>query len=125
MTEVIGNSIADPTTVLAAMIGAGNSSLVVASADELPATGTFRLRIDDELIAVGARSGTTCSSLARGVEGTATAAHAQGAAVNLVLTAAGLAAFVGNTQVAYVDPSTATAGEIATAMIASGLMAPS
>ena len=53
MTEVIGNSIADPTTVLAApILGSGDTSLDVASAAELPATGTFRLRIDDEEVGV-------------------------------------------------------------------------
>ena len=98
MTEVIGNSIADPTTVLAAPLGSADTSLTVASAAELPASGTFRLRVDDELIAVGARSGTTCSSLTRGVEGTTAATHASGASVNLVLTAAGLTAFVSETR---------------------------
>jgi hypothetical protein len=67
------------------------TSLVVTSATGWPTLPQFRLRIDDELIVVGGVSGTTFSSLTRGAEGTAAAAHANGASVRPVLTAAGLA----------------------------------
>lgn len=64
------------------------TSLVVASGTPFPSAGNFRLKIDDEIMIVGARSGTTLSSITRGAEGTTAASHADGAAVTSPLTAA-------------------------------------
>ena len=73
--------------------GAINSSvvtLVAADGSTFPAAGDFRIKIDSEIIVVGARSGNTLSSLTRAAEGTTAASHADAAAVEHVLTAAGL-----------------------------------
>lgn len=94
MSEQLGNSLSTPTTSLAAEISPSDTSLIVMSAVSLPGTGTFRVRIGDELIEVGAITGTDLSSLTRGSEGTTAASHLQGAGVTLVLTAAGLEAYV-------------------------------
>lgn len=95
MTEVVGNSPTDPTTTLDGSIDDAVESLVVAAwASPLPSDGTFRVRIDDELIAVATVSDTTLGSLTRGIEDTVPAPHASGAAVTLVLTAGGLQTYV-------------------------------
>ena len=57
--------------------------------------GDFRIRIESELILVGARSSDTLSSLTRGIEGTSQVMHLTGENVELVLTAAGLARWSG------------------------------
>lgn len=102
MTEVVGNSLTTPTTTLAGAIGAGDTALSVeAWASPLPQTGTFRIRIDDELIEVGAVAGTALETLTRGVEGTAAVAHSHGAAVDLALTAGGLSAFTSGVWKTY------------------------
>lgn len=78
----------DVITTLASSITGGSSSLSLTSAAGFPSVGDFRLKIDSEIIIVGARSGVSCSSLTRGAEGTTAAAHAAGARVAIVLTAA-------------------------------------
>ena len=78
-------------TTLNGTITSGASSLVVQSASLFPASGTFRLLIDSELIIVGAVSGTTFSSLTRGAENTTAASHNSGATVTAILTAGALA----------------------------------
>lgn len=92
--------------------GINNSvtSLGISSATGYPGSGTFRIRIDNEIIIVGAISGTTLSSLTRGAEGTTAASHSSGAAVSLVLTAGSLAAIPGTVLgYLYVDTQESTA----------------
>lgn len=96
----------DFTTALNGGITAGATSLVVDDATKAPAT-PFRLKIDGELVLVGAKAGTTFSSLTRGIEGTVAAAHADGAPVEHVLTARTLQAFAGGTAF----PSSPVTGE--------------
>lgn len=88
----------DYRTTLAAGITSGATSLTLTSA-----TGTginpapvapFRIRIGNELILVGARTGTACTQLIRGVEGTTAASHAAGSIIRHILTVAGLTMFV-------------------------------
>ncbi len=85
MVETLSN-LANSTLVSA--ITNVSASLVVGDGTKFPATGNFRIRIDDELILVGARSGTTLSSLTRGIESTTAAAHSAAVLVRHVLTAA-------------------------------------
>ena len=79
----------DYATTLDGGIAYDDATLTLASATGAPAA-PFRVRIEDELILVGARTTTACSSLTRGVEGTTAAGHLTGVAVTHVLTAAGL-----------------------------------
>lgn len=79
-----------PAATLGSGINNSVTSLSISSATGFPASGTFRIRIDDEIIIVGAISGTTLSTLTRGAEGTTGASHSSGAAVNIVLTASGV-----------------------------------
>jgi hypothetical protein len=68
----------------------------------LPATGQFRLRIEDEIVVV-TRDGAAAGKLkvvTRGAEVSAAAAHASGTAIEALPTAAGMALFRG-----AVDPS--------------------
>lgn len=103
MAEVFANLV---ETTLSAGINAAVTSLSVASATGMPATGTFRINIGDEIITVGARTGTTLSSLGRGAEGSTAASHSSGDDVAVVLTAAGMAA-----AIAEADATHAAAGD--------------
>lgn len=104
MVEVLVNSQITPTgtpdTTLAGAITSGATSATMATCPGGVSTAAFRMRIDDEIIAVGAIGGTgntVWSSLTRGAEGTTAAAHSNGASVFLVLTAAGLNSWVTST----------------------------
>jgi hypothetical protein len=79
------------STTLQGSITAGATSLVVSSATGAPGV-PFRLKIDDEILLVTAVAGTTYT-VTRGQEGTPAASHADGAAVEHILTAGGLATF--------------------------------
>ncbi|AMV24178.1 hypothetical protein VT84_07260 [Gemmata sp. SH-PL17] len=78
-------------TTLTAPIAAGTAPIVftVFSASAFPSAGNFRVRIDNELMLVTAVSGTSWTAT-RPVEGTTGAAHATGATVTQVLTAAAM-----------------------------------
>ncbi len=89
--EVFANDTA--TGTLASALGGlstdTSASLTTGQGALFPSLGTqqrFRIRIDDELIAVTARSGDGLT-LVRGIEGTTIASHAAGAPVDAVLTA--------------------------------------
>jgi len=71
-------------------MGAGDTSVTVASGTCFPASGNFRVIVDNEIILVGARSGTVLSALSRGTEGTTAAVHANGATITHILTAISL-----------------------------------
>lgn len=72
-------------TTLSGAINNSVTSIVVASATGIPATGTFRLLIDDEILICTSRSGTTLT-VQRGQENTTAVSHSTGAVVDLVLT---------------------------------------
>jgi hypothetical protein len=78
-------------TTLNGSILSGASSLTLTSATGAPAA-PFRILAGSEIILVGARSGTACSSLTRGAEGTTAAAHSSGDAVTHILTRGSLLA---------------------------------
>lgn len=86
MLEVFSNN---AQTTLDGGIDASVTSLDLQSGTLFPSTGNFRIRIDDEIMLVTARSGVTCT-VERAVEGTTGAAHSHGAVVRHVLTAEGL-----------------------------------
>jgi len=88
MTERYANNF---TTVLAApmLIGDGTAAVSVAAPAALQG-GQFRIAIESELMLVTAGETTTTWTVTRGIEGTTPAAHAAGATVAHVLTAAGL-----------------------------------
>ena len=92
MSERYGNNF---TTVLAApmLIGDGTAAVSVAAPAALQG-GQFRIAIESELMLVTAGETTTTWTVTRGIEGTTPAAHAAGATVVHVLTAAGLLAIV-------------------------------
>ncbi len=87
MAEQLSNRI---QTTLNGTINNSVTTLVVASGTGWPATGNFRIRIDDEIMLVGARSGTTFSSITRAAElvnnAAVAATHLDGAVVSLILT---------------------------------------
>jgi hypothetical protein len=74
---------------LTAALTAGATSLTVQSAAAFPAAGNFRVLIDGEILLVTAVAGNTFT-VTRGAEGTTATAHAPGAYVTHVLTAAAL-----------------------------------
>jgi hypothetical protein len=102
MAEQLANN-ADGT--LNGAINSAVTSLTLQTGEgaAFPSTGNFRIVIDAEIILVGARSGDTLSSLTRGVEGTAAAAHANGAAVAHVLTKGGMDAYLASRELAYAE----------------------
>ena len=76
---------AAPATTLASSITAGATSLTLASGTGYP-TSNFVIKLDagtasEEKILVGSRSGTACSTLTRGYDGTTASSHSSGAAV--------------------------------------------
>jgi hypothetical protein len=79
------------TTLNGAITSTGATSLTVISGATFPATGTFRIQIDTEIIIVGIVSGNTWSNLTRGAEGSTAATHGNGATVTFILTAGALA----------------------------------
>lgn len=102
MAEQLKNALATPSCTLTSTVTAGvSTSFTVSAATNLPASGTFRLTFagassdgtDDAVAIVGAISGTTCSSVTWETVGAQTA-FAVGAQLGLVITAAGLAAYV-------------------------------
>lgn len=89
-TEQFANNAATTLSGNGGSITSGATSLIVANASGFPTTGNFRILIGSELILVGAVSGTTFSSLTRGLESTTAASHNDGDAVTHILTAASL-----------------------------------
>jgi hypothetical protein len=87
VTEKFANN---AQSTLQAAVASGDTSLSVASASAFPSSGNFRVIIDGEILLVTAVSGSTFT-VSRGQEGTTAAAHAVGAYVTHVLTAASLA----------------------------------
>jgi hypothetical protein len=90
MAERLANN---AQTKLAAAIDADDTTLTVLSASLFPDSGTFRIRIDSELLLVTAVAGTTFT-VTRGAESTTATNHTSQTTVQAVLTAAGLAAYV-------------------------------
>jgi FtsP/CotA-like multicopper oxidase with cupredoxin domain len=74
------------TTTRPTATTAGQTSITVASAAGFPATGTYYVRIDNEVLAVTGGQGTTTWTVARGQLGTAAAAHLSGAVVTALVT---------------------------------------
>jgi hypothetical protein len=90
----------DASTTLSGNVGSGDATITVSSITGFPATGNFRIRVDNEIMLVTNVSGTLWS-VNRAVEPVAgvqaAAAHANGVVVTHVLTAGSLLA-------AYVIP---------------------
>ena len=79
-------------TTLAAGISAANTSFQVNSTSGFPSSVPFILSLDqnslsEELVLVGALSGTTCSSVTRGYDGTSATSHNNGASAVHVMSA--------------------------------------
>lgn len=79
------------TTLNLALNSTINSMVVDPTFTGFPTTAQFRVRIEDEIIIVGALSNNSWSSLTRGAEGTTAASHPAGAVVTHVFTAGALA----------------------------------
>lgn len=81
-------------TTLNGSINNSVTSLTLTSATGLTATTNFVIRIEDELILVGARSGTACSSCTRGFDGSSAASHADLSAITNPLSKAAFQGFI-------------------------------
>lgn len=102
------------SSTLDGAINDSTTSVVVASAATFPSTANFRILIDSEYMLVTAIAGTTFT-VSRGQEGSAAAAHSNGATVTHVLTKEGLIAFRGDailTGTTAARPAAATNGRI-------------
>ena len=93
MVEQFANNAA--TTLSAAITMTTATSCTVTSAAGFPASGSFRIKIDGEILVVTAVAGTTFT-VTRGAEGTVAATHANSADVIHLLTQGGLEARVAN-----------------------------
>lgn len=83
------------------------TTITVDDATGLPTSGYFRVKIHNELILCDGRSGNDLSVVARGLEGTAAAPHADNSAIVAVLTAGGLQRFLlDHRGVAFQEDST-------------------
>ena len=79
---ITGVSSGVSTTVATSALTTTSSSLVIASATNFPSSGTVTVKIANEIMS-GTISGTTLSSLTRGIGDSDAAAHAVGATVEL------------------------------------------
>jgi Tfp pilus assembly protein PilX len=70
------------STALASAINASQTTITVSSASGFPASGTFRIRIDDEEMTVTGGQGTTTWTVTRGVNNTIAASHVISQTVN-------------------------------------------
>lgn len=78
-------------TTLNGAINNSTTSLTLTSATDFP-SAPFRILIDSEIIYVGARSGTSCTSCTRGAEGTTAASHSDLATLTHIFTAGAIGA---------------------------------
>ena len=93
MTEKFSNNAA--TTLSAAITTTTATSCTVTDATTFPASGNFRIKIDNEILLVTTVAVSTFT-ITRGTEGTTAATHVNGAAVIHLLTKGGLEARVAN-----------------------------
>jgi len=112
MAETFANNAVGTLNAAITTTGATSFVLQAGQGAAFPATGNFRVLIDSELMLVGARSGDTCSSVTRGIEGTAAATHLINAAVTHELTAGALAQFI-QPNYATTLPGSPTDGQVA------------
>lgn len=77
-------------STLTTTINDTDTSIVVGSGTGLPTVGDFRIKIEDEIIIIKARSGTTLTVATRGAEGTTAASHTSGVSMKAYLTAGGM-----------------------------------
>lgn len=87
MAELLANNAA--STLTAAVPDAVATTLTVANGTVFPATGNFRVIVDNELMLATARSGNTLT-VTRGIEATTAVSHLNGAAITHILTKGGL-----------------------------------
>lgn len=66
-----------------ALSGTGTGTFVITSAANFPTGWAFKVKIDNEIMAISSVSGTTFTISARGTDGTTAASHAGGATVYL------------------------------------------
>jgi hypothetical protein len=83
----------EPSAVLSGAINNSVTSITVSGATNIPASGTFRCRIDTEYMSVSAVSGSTWT-VTRGNGGTTAASHADSAPIDVIITAEALNALV-------------------------------
>lgn len=98
----------DASTTLSAPMLIGDTTLSVVSGVQFPAGGTFRIRIDNELMTVNAVSGTTwsitrASEAVSGVQ--AAAAHAAGAGVAGVISAGSIGTVYNADGASFTQPT--------------------
>jgi len=74
------------TTTRPTATTAGQTSITVASAAGFPSTGSYFVRIDNEVLQVTGGQGTTTWTVARGQLGTAAAGHLSGAVISALAT---------------------------------------
>jgi len=79
-TQVIAGLFKKGDTILSGAINSTQTSIIVASTQDFPATGSFPIQIDSETMLVTAVSGTTLT-VERGVDGTVAAGHSNAALV--------------------------------------------
>jgi hypothetical protein len=107
MIEKFANNAA--TTLSAAITTTTATSCTVTDASTFPASGSFRIKIDGEILVVTAVAGGTFT-ITRGAEGTVAASHDNGADVIHLLTKGGLEARVANRFISDVYANKPAAG---------------
>ncbi len=103
------SNIAVDTTLNGAITNVA-TSLVVVSATGYPVV-PFNIQIENEVIRVGAKSGTTFSTLTRGYDGTTGVAHVDGSAVSHVVIAEDIPPKYGSYILGDVPPEIANADD--------------
>ncbi len=106
MTEKFSN---DAATTLSAALAADATTCSVTSATAFPASGNFRIRIDEELLLVTGVSGATFT-ITRGIEGTAATGHQSGVDVVHLLTKGSIEARIEDRLISDTYANRPTAG---------------
>ena len=83
------------TTSLSSGIDDSQTTFDIESVTNFPLVGDYRIRVEDEIMLVTARAGSTLT-VTRDIEGTSAASHIAGIDVNVILTTVSMARFLNN-----------------------------
>lgn len=99
--DVVERAATDITTTTTADPSTGTTLAVTSGGGRFPQTGTFKVRVEAEVMAVSAGAGTNSWTVARGQDGTTNVAHAIGVSVALVVGVQRVEPVQGSKQVTF------------------------
>lgn len=100
--DVIERASPELFTTITADPGAAGTTLTVTSAALFPASGQYKVRVEDEVMYVTAGQGTTSWTVTRGQDGTTAVAHANGTRVSYVVATQRVEPIQATKQISYI-----------------------